>query len=448
MPLKRIIKKIASLLLLSSVFTQTACSYGMSLDEMLSPPKLTDEQSEIYQALVKSMGTGFRLKYPKSGDYRSAFVVYDFDSEPTDEAIVFYEIEGMNAERSIWLNFLDQNDNGEWESVYDLAVTGTEIERVIFTPLGDSEKTNIIVCYSVSQSEKNFTLIQYSNKVPERILEDSYTYLGVDDYWAEGRELFVIKTDHTVETSTALFYSSVDGLLAISRACELNPDAYEYVGVRTGFLDEKTEAVIIDYRKNDNRVLYGTDVLVMRSGMLVNPILRNAENIDLVTRRTNSSTELANPCDIDGDGYIELCSTTMFPGHSGRAAADRVYATVWRSLDYNTLERKYYSYYSEKNGFVFIMPSRWQNDVTATVSLDGSRVNFLVAEKSVEDATVQLLSIRTISDDLDPPSGDGWMLYAANTKKQLRYYIKCENPENALALTEDEMEYGFRLINE
>lgn len=437
----------AAALFLPLVFFLTACSFGVTLDEMLSPPKLTDEQSEIYQALVKSRGSGFRLKYPKSGDYRSAFVVYNFDDEPTDEAIVFYEIEGLNSERALWLNFLDQDENREWESVYDLAVTGTEIERIIFTPLGNDDKINIIVCYSVSQSEKNFTLIQYDNKIPERILSDNYTYLETDEYFSEGRELFIIKTDHTVETSTALFYSVTDGSLSINRSCGLNPDAYEYTGVTKGFVDEKTEAIIINYRKNDaNRSLYGTDVLVMRSGTLVNPILKSTENIDLVTRRVNSSTELADPCDIDGDGYIEFCTTTAFPGHSSRAISDKVHATVWQSLNFNTLEKKYYSYYSEKNGFIFIMPNRWQNEVTATVSLDGNRINFLVTEKSVEDATVQLLSIRTIQDGLEASNMDGWSLYAVNPKKKVRYYIRSENPDNTLALTEDEMKYGFRLL--
>lgn len=440
-------KLLAAALFLPLIIILSACSFGVTLDEMLSPPKLTDEQSEIYQALVKSKGAGFRLKYPKSGDYRSAFVVYDFDGEPTDEAIVFYEIEGINSERALWLNFLDQDENHEWESVYDLAVSGTEIERIIFANLGNDDKTSIIVCYSVSQSEKSFTLIQYSDKTPERILSDNYTYLEVDDYFNEGRELFVIKTDHTVETSTALFYSAADGSLSISRSCGLNPDAYEYTGVTKGFIDEKTEAIIINYRKNDtSRSLYGTDVLVMRSGTLVNPILKNAENIDLVTRRVNSSTELANPCDIDGDGFIEFCSTTAFPGHSSRAIADRVHATVWMSLSYNTLEKKYYSYYNGKNGFVFIMPNRWQNEVTATVSLDGNRVSFYVAEKSVEDATIQLLSIRTIQDGLEAANLEGWNLYAVNPKKKVRYYIRSEYPENILALTEDEMKYGFRLL--
>ena len=68
----------------------SSCS-AASVEELLSPPRLDEEQTAIYEALRTAAGGSVSLKYPKSGQYRSAFVVENIDDEPTNEAIVFYE---------------------------------------------------------------------------------------------------------------------------------------------------------------------------------------------------------------------------------------------------------------------------------------------------------------------------------------------------------------------
>ena len=56
-----------ALLLLASVLMISGCSAGVSVENLLTPPKLEAEQNEIYQALINSSGTGIKLKYPKGG---------------------------------------------------------------------------------------------------------------------------------------------------------------------------------------------------------------------------------------------------------------------------------------------------------------------------------------------------------------------------------------------
>ena len=70
----------------------TSCS-GVSLrvDELLSPPRLTAEQSAIYDAIETAVGTNsFTLKYPRRGDYLSACVLTELDRDGTDEACLLY----------------------------------------------------------------------------------------------------------------------------------------------------------------------------------------------------------------------------------------------------------------------------------------------------------------------------------------------------------------------
>ena len=70
------IKKAAAFLkaaAILSIAALTGCQ--ATIENLLTAPKLTQEQSEIYQALINSSGSSIKLKYPRGGEYRSAFVL-------------------------------------------------------------------------------------------------------------------------------------------------------------------------------------------------------------------------------------------------------------------------------------------------------------------------------------------------------------------------------------
>ena len=54
----------------------TGCTFGASIDTLMTPPKLGPEQEQIYSKLTTSLNTSnISLKYPKSGKYLSAFII-------------------------------------------------------------------------------------------------------------------------------------------------------------------------------------------------------------------------------------------------------------------------------------------------------------------------------------------------------------------------------------
>ena len=73
-----------------SIFLTGCSALNFSVEGLVNAPKLTAEQSQIHEALIKSVGSNITLKYPRNGDHRSAYVIADIDDEPNDEAIVFY----------------------------------------------------------------------------------------------------------------------------------------------------------------------------------------------------------------------------------------------------------------------------------------------------------------------------------------------------------------------
>ena len=85
------ISHLKKLLVLPAAAALTGCSFGASIDTLMSPPKLSMEQEQIYSALTAAVGNNISLKYPKSGKYLSAFIIEDIDGDGGNEALVFYE---------------------------------------------------------------------------------------------------------------------------------------------------------------------------------------------------------------------------------------------------------------------------------------------------------------------------------------------------------------------
>ena len=85
------LKRLGLAALSAACVLLTGCSaLNFSVEGLVDAPKVTKEQEEIHQALIESVGSNITLKYPRNGDYRSAYVIANIDDEPDSEAIVFY----------------------------------------------------------------------------------------------------------------------------------------------------------------------------------------------------------------------------------------------------------------------------------------------------------------------------------------------------------------------
>ncbi len=93
------------------------------------PPVLTARNKKaIDDALRESVTGDFTLKYPKSGDYRSAYIYQDLDKDGDEEALAFYSI-GLSSTTRVAL--LDK-ENGVWRAVNALSGASEEVEFVAF----------------------------------------------------------------------------------------------------------------------------------------------------------------------------------------------------------------------------------------------------------------------------------------------------------------------------
>ena len=87
------IKRILLLALLAALlcFLVSGCGkMSTEINDFIVPPSPSGKLSEISSALYAFTGKDITLRYPKSGEYRSAFIVRDIDGDANDEALAFY----------------------------------------------------------------------------------------------------------------------------------------------------------------------------------------------------------------------------------------------------------------------------------------------------------------------------------------------------------------------
>lgn len=419
------------------------CGCSLQVESLLSPPKLSAEQSAIYEALQAGKGREIHLKYPRSGKYRSAFVIRNIDDEETDEAIVFYEASNIaDGGSSLRLNFLDR-ENGEWVSVYDYAALGSEVERVQFADFGDGE-TSIIITYTIQNtSDSAISVLKYADKTPTEIYTGRCAYTSIMDVNGDGySELFQISRDLDSGTATAsLLGRSGDGGFQILSSAPISGFT-ECRGVTRGVCDEEGhQAIFIDRSLADGSI--GTDVLICYDDLRLFAVTTVPE---VLSRRTNTYTPNILSRDIDGDGIIETASTAAFPGYENLPRAEQVNLIAWYQIESGgvSIRRDALSYLSIRSDYLLFIPPRWEGRVTVKISASERTVTFSEYDSGERVTGAELLTIMAV-----PPEGAsapaGYTPYGKNEGTGYRFYIR-NNKGNSLALTEAELSDCFRIL--
>lgn len=377
------------------------CSAAGSVENLLTPPKLTAEQNEIYNVLINSVGQGVKLKYPRSGDYRSAFVLQDIDGEPGAEAMVFYESNNVQAsESSLRLKFLDKN-SGKWESMYDLSIDGSEIDSISFAKLGDAGVVEIIVCYTVlNQTEKAFSVIKVDGGKPAQLYTQAYACLEVFDLNGDGQdELVSVNVDRVNHVSSAaMFTDSAEGFVKLSEVA-LSDSVTDYLRVTKGVVYENRSALFLDYSKGSGQS--GTDVVYCYGNRLCVPDnVISASGTPVISRMVNDLMSEIYCYDIDGDGVVEIPSTAPLPGYEVLTRPEQLCAVTWYTVEDDKLVMEHYSYFSGRYRFALLFPNRWRGVVSAKTDFASDEIVFISYSEEIGLADgSELMRIRSVDKD-------------------------------------------------
>ncbi|MBQ3841362.1 MAG: hypothetical protein II820_01590 [Ruminiclostridium sp.] len=432
-----ILKKRILSLAAAAVLTLSSCS--AQVEELLSPPRLDGEQTEIYSALRKFTSGDIIFKYPRSGQYRSAFVVTNLDSEPTDEAIVFYEVPNVSDGSSLRMNFLDKQD-GKWVSVYDFAASGSEVDSVRFEDLG-SGSTMIIVTYLMQSTSDRYTSVMtYSDGFPEELMSVRNIFMDVFDTDGDGSgEMFVITNERPTGSAWSRIYGTKDGKFGELGFTPLNSGFAGIKDVSCG-ITEGLHAVFVDYTFSDGT--FGTDAVISGNGYYY---LSPALDPDVTLRESNSYTPYIPCMDVDGDGETEIPRTVPFPTFEEMPASERINMTEWYKLTRNATAEvlKYRSFVGTKGDYIFLFPDNWLG-VTAAVSISEGAVVFNRYDNISGTMGEELLRLYGTADSGTDKFEDGGYRYLGRSESTgYSYYAVIS--ESRSAPSDDELEKLFIL---
>ncbi len=349
----------------------TGCTLITGAESYLKPPKLSEQHEKIYNALINSSDLKINLKYPKTGSYLSAFVVSDIDNEPTDEAIVFYEKSIINGSETstLRINFLDQDSNGKWKSMYDYSTQGTDIERVFISTLGESKRKNIIIGVG-NQNQKTAQIFYYganNNDNPNPL--GSYSIMDIKDLNNDDQNELIMINNTPDGNIAQLKWLDSNNTLVSGPELALDENATDPLQMIYGKLDNNRTAIYLDSYISTNTII--TEILYPFKQN--NTIYLKHQTIDNIEDETINKTIRQSSLisrDIDNDGIVEIPINSVFTGYEDKLETEQIPMTNWYTFQDGILVRKYSSYYSINDGYAFILPERWTNNVTVKTEND------------------------------------------------------------------------------
>lgn len=408
----------------------------MSVENLLSPPMISQAQEEVYAALESAVGRDIVLVYPKGGDYRSAFVFYDLDSDGADEAVVFYE-NTKDSEGKVRVNILACSDD-KWRSVYDHAGAGTSVEQVFFTDLGGMGRVRMAIGYGyITPKEKTLRIYSFKNGVLDtEYSEGYYKMLGMDMDGDSFQDIAVIGCNNDNHSAYAsLITDRGEGAQSVSRV-QLSESTVDLPSVIGGCIGNNTPAVFVDGLLGSGNI--STEILYCVNGELRNPANLAGSDISALTSRQQGLY-----CkDIDGDGIVEIPSRELFPGY--RDSTEPQYITNWNVFENYTVTRKYTSLTEHIKGYSFVLPVRWEGLVTVkNDSVTGEKV-FYKYNSNLSQSRLELMRILVCSPaEAAERSLEGYAA-AASTESAV-YMVKFGSTEDNLLLTMTEVSNNFYL---
>ncbi len=409
-------KKIIAVLCIIMLSLALSSCMELSVEEMLTAPALTADQSSIITAL-ESRFEKFTLLYPSSGERRTPIQFIDLDGDNVYEATVFFThpVEDVDTAQLAVLEKLD----GVWNVVSVISGAGTKVDGInVFRITGSSRRT-MLVEWSASSEERLLTAYGYKDGEIIVEYEDFCSGLVVSDLDADGYSEFTyIKRAGAAEPFEIT-------------AVEINAEGYRVYGHHTlndnvmtcmsflgGKLGDGRAAVFVDENLGNDYKF--TDVFLLEDEALVK-LYVSAED----KKKTLESLSMRSAS--------SLPPTALFSGEtlvpSIVAPRDDILQpeawTYWYSLRGETVEYSLASYTESGYMLALVVPEDWLG--YATVARSESEPRLIEVTDSRDGRVILRLKILTLGESDETYALKGYRILRQSGS--YRYYAWADLPE-------------------
>ena len=298
--------------------------YQPDVDSLLTPPVLSELQTEVDEALRDVVGQELRLCYPAGGSYRSPYIFTDLDGDEEQEAVVFYTVED---EPLVYLQILDKSD-GRWRARNALPGTEGEVLFVDFRHLSGDGATDLLVGWREPDREfDTLYLYRYRDAALSEEFHISCDGMAIADFDGDGYEELIAAT---VDGGVTLQYIGWSGVgISVLDSAYSSLRLQNILESVTGLIAQELPGTVFSGRVNAD----------MTASLLV-----GVQNGRLVLPQEEAPTGYADgycysgasPADINGDGIVELPWSAVVPGSAGSSREETRYFTEYRTLQYGS----------------------------------------------------------------------------------------------------------------
>ena len=239
-------------LILCSVTLLGGCSLGINDQSLLSPPKITGREAELENLISRTANGSYKLKYPQSGEFRSAIITKDLNSDGKDEAIAFYRGSDSDA-----VNMLVMYDAGkQWETSRNFELKFSDVDCVKFSDY-DFDGTEEIFA-GLKNSNENICELNVFDYTPsdhqsEHIdFDAAYSAFSVGDYDRDGgSEVLTFNLDSSENDASATLYDYDKNKLYALDNCDMDQKVIRYENIVSGLINKDTVGVAVDGLTDD-----------------------------------------------------------------------------------------------------------------------------------------------------------------------------------------------------
>ena len=417
--LKRITVAVAMILAAAVFLSGCDALTFNSAENLVRPPKLSGADGELQAAFEKAVSEKgeYILKYPSSGEYRSAYVRHDCDNDGDDEAFVFYSLKA--EEMSVYMYMLDYH-NGEWVAVGENPGEGNDVYSIEFCDLNSDGIDEVFIGWRSIDSKANRKLtLLCADRTSQTLV---YKILAIETFTA----MFTVDLDFDgqKEILVALINSTSDAYTTQARLLKLAESGLtEYkiepageVSLYSGItainsmksgLSGGRRYVYIDETAGDS---YLTEMLYWDNQKNT---LASAFVIDSVSfADCPTSRSLPLICtDIDRDGELEIPVTTLLPDSVviSKKIQEKdpfsfktgLYCTSWKKFSEGNFKTLMSYINNEYDGFRIGYDEEMMKDWIIKFYPDDGISQFFIKNDTEDDEKILLFTIKKVSQDED-----------------------------------------------
>lgn len=331
--------------------------------ELLSPPALSDDLKEISDIIKVSAKKSYTLKYPQSGEYRSAVVQKDINGDGLLEAFAFYSVKDGDVE-TMNINAVVKDNDG-WKSVGSQAIVASGVHRVEFCDLDNDGVSEILVGWQIyGTSEMQLAVYSFKDNVLTQRILKKYTHFitcNLDDN--KTNEVLIIDMDTVNSQNTASLYGMSEQGIVLLGKCQLDSKVESFGHPVVSELSSGKNAVYIDSVKGIGAI---TEVLIFENDTLLNPL------IDEQTKETFSTLRSASflAQDFNKDGILEIPIQLNVPSVSNSEVAEKLYLTNWCSFNGEILTTQVTSMINTIDGYYYNISNKLVGNIAILKDTD------------------------------------------------------------------------------